>query len=39
MAEGRRVLDLVLEKPADVSKVDRPPLMEGKRMMATLAPR
>ncbi len=39
MAEGRRVLDLVLEKLADVAKVERPPLMEGKRMVATLAPK
>src|SRR5262249_51485582 len=39
MAEGQRVLDLVLEKLADVGKVERPPLMEGKRLVATLAPR
>ncbi len=39
MAEGRRVLDMVLEKLADVGKVERPPLMEGKRMVATLAPK
>jgi translation initiation factor IF-3 len=39
VAEGRRVLDQVLEKLADVGKVERPPLMEGKRMVATLAPK
>jgi translation initiation factor IF-3 len=39
MAEGRRVLDTVLEKLADVGKVERPPLMEGKRLVATLAPK
>ena len=39
MAEGRRVLNAVLEKLSDVSKVERPPLMEGKRMVATLAPK
>ncbi len=39
MAEGRRVLDTVLERLSDVSKVERPPLMEGKRMVATLAPK
>ena len=39
MAEGRRVLDAVLEKLADVGKVERPPLMEGKRLVATLAPK
>ena len=39
MAEGRRVLDTVLEKLSDVGKVERPPLMEGKRMVATLAPK
>ena len=37
--EGRRVLESVLEKLADVGKVERPPLMEGKRMVATLAPK
>jgi len=37
--EGRRVLDAVLEKLADVSKVERPPAMDGKRMTALLSPR
>jgi translation initiation factor IF-3 len=37
--EGRRVLEVVLERLADVAKVERPPLMEGKRLVATLAPK
>jgi hypothetical protein len=37
-AEGRRVLDTVLERLAGVGKVEWPPLMEGKRMVATLPP-
>jgi translation initiation factor IF-3 len=37
--EGRRVLEVILGKLADVAKVERPPLMEGKRLVATLAPR
>jgi translation initiation factor IF-3 len=36
--EGRRVLDAVLEKLADVGKVERPPMMEGKKMTALLMP-
>jgi translation initiation factor IF-3 len=36
--EGRRVLDSVLEKLADVGKVERPPTMDGKRMTAMLMP-
>jgi translation initiation factor IF-3 len=39
MAEGRRVLDTVLERLADVGQVERPPFLEGKRMVATLAPK
>lgn len=39
VSEGRRVLEAVLEKLADVAKVERPPLMEGKRMVAILAPK
>src|SRR5215211_9520929 len=30
--EGRRVLDQVLEKLADLGKVERPPTMDGKKM-------
>jgi translation initiation factor IF-3 len=37
--EGRRVLDAVLEKLADVSKVERPPAMDGRRMTALLSPK
>lgn len=36
--EGRRVLDMVLEKLADVGKVERAPSMDGKRMTALLMP-
>src|SRR5438132_1772387 len=34
--EGRRVLDAVLEKLADAGKVERPPMMDGKKMTALL---
>lgn len=37
--EGRRVLNAVLEKLADVGKVERPPTMDGKRMSALLSPK
>jgi len=37
-AEGRRVLDMVLEKLAAVGKVERPPALDGKRMTALLMP-
>jgi len=36
--EGRRVLDAVLEKLADVGKVERAPTMDGRRMTALLMP-
>jgi translation initiation factor IF-3 len=36
--EGRRVVDLVLEKLADVGKVERPPSMDGRKMTALLMP-
>src|SRR5580692_4631126 len=36
--EGRRVLDAVLEKLAEVGKVERPPLMDGKKMTALIMP-
>jgi translation initiation factor IF-3 len=36
--EGRRVLDLVLEKLAEVGKVERPPTMDGKKMTALIMP-
>jgi hypothetical protein len=37
--EGRRVLLAVLEKRADVGKVERSPSMEGRRMTALVAPK
>jgi translation initiation factor IF-3 len=37
--EGKRIIDSILEKLADVSKVEKAPSMEGKRMTAMLAPR
>src|SRR5262245_66267687 len=36
--EGRRVLDAVLEKLADVGKVERAPSLEGRRMSVLLSP-
>ncbi len=36
--EGRRVLDSVLEKLADVGKVERPPTMDGRKMTALIMP-
>ena len=36
--EGRRVLDAVLEKLADVGKVERPPVMDGRKMTVLLTP-
>jgi translation initiation factor IF-3 len=37
--EGRRILDIILDKLADVAKVERSPSMEGRRMSALLAPK
>lgn len=37
--EGRRVLDLVLEKLADVGKVERPPAMDGRKMTVLISPK
>ena len=37
--EGRKVLDTVMEKLADVGKVERPPTMDGKRMSVLLSPK
>jgi translation initiation factor IF-3 len=37
--EGKRILDGILEKLADACKVEQPPRMEGKRMVAMLAPK
>jgi translation initiation factor IF-3 len=36
--EGRRVLNVMLEKLADVGKVERPPALDGKRMTVMLMP-
>jgi translation initiation factor IF-3 len=36
--EGRRVLDTILAKLAEVGKVERPPMMDGKKMTALLMP-
>lgn len=36
--EGRKVLDTVLEKLADVGKVERPPVMDGKKMTILIMP-
>ena len=36
--EGRRVLDAVLEKLADVCKVERPPALDGRKMTVLLMP-
>lgn len=37
--EGRRIIDGILEKLAEVAKIEKAPSMEGKRMTAMLAPR
>lgn len=37
--EGRRILDTVLEKLADVGKVERPPAMDGRKMTALVTPK
>ncbi len=37
--EGRRIIAGILEKLADVAKVEKAPSMEGKRMTAMLAPK
>jgi len=37
--EGRRILDAILEKLADVGKVERAPSLEGRRMSALVSPK
>ena len=37
--EGRRVIDDVLAKLEDISKVESPPVQHGRRMICTLAPK
>lgn len=36
--EGKRVLNEIIQKLADVGKVERPPLMDGKRMTVMIMP-
>lgn len=36
--EGKRVLDLVLEKLGDAGKVERPPSMDGRKMTVLIMP-
>jgi translation initiation factor IF-3 len=37
--EGRKILTMMVEKLADVSKVEQMPRMEGKQLIALLAPK
>lgn len=37
--EGRRIIGGILEKLADLAKIEKAPAMEGKRMTAMLAPK
>ena len=37
--EGRRIITAILERLADLAKIERPPIMEGRRMTAMLAPK
>lgn len=37
--EGKRVMDLIMQKLVDLAKIEKPPSMEGKRMTAMLAPK
>jgi translation initiation factor IF-3 len=37
--EGRRILDLILEKLADATTLERPRATEGRRMTAPLTPK
>src|SRR5262249_16117722 len=37
--EGKRIMAMVMEKLADLSKIEKSPGMEGKRMTALLAPK
>ncbi len=39
LEEGRRIINGILEKLMDLAKIERPPIMEGKRMTAMLAPK
>jgi translation initiation factor IF-3 len=37
--EGRKILETMIEKLADVGKIESPPRMEGKQMAALVAPK
>jgi translation initiation factor IF-3 len=37
--EGRRIIVMILEKLAEVAKIEKAPSMEGKRLTAMLAPK
>jgi translation initiation factor IF-3 len=37
--EGRRIIDMVVQKLVDMAKIEKAPSMEGKRMSAMLAPK
>lgn len=37
--EGRRVMDMIIQKLTDMAKIEKNPGMEGKRLTALLAPR
>jgi translation initiation factor IF-3 len=37
--EGERIIKHMLDKLADLAKIEKPPVMEGKRMTAMLAPK
>jgi translation initiation factor IF-3 len=37
--EGRRVMDVVLEKLAALGKIERAPMMDGRKMTALVAPK
>jgi translation initiation factor IF-3 len=39
LEEGRRIINAMLEKLADVAKIEKAPSLEGKRMTAMLAPK
>mgnify|MGYP001770757080 CR=1 FL=1 len=39
LEEGRRVLDHFLQQLEPLARIERPPTMEGKRMIALLAPK
>ena len=37
--EGRKVINTVIEKLSDISKVEQPPSHQGRRIVCTLAPK